>query len=170
MVYGIVSQHSVHVAQIARSLNERIRLIKTLNRLCRQLGRTGLEEKLAENLIEDGSRHVKRDTLLIADISDVTKKYAKKMEHLADIRDGSENKITKGYWTTKVIGAEAEKGKIVPLYEWRQGAIFPECPGLHQRERGDPQGSGVSPEKDGRSGHLDDGPRGRPRRADDSPP
>jgi hypothetical protein len=82
-----------------------------------QLGREGLEEKLTENVIEDGSRHVKRDTLLIADISDVSKKYAKKMEHLADIRDGSEDKITKGYWTMKVIGAEVEKGKIVPLYE-----------------------------------------------------
>jgi hypothetical protein len=117
MVYGIVSQHSVHVARIARSLNERIRLIKTLNRLCRQLGREGLEEKLAENLIEDGCGHVKKDTLLIADISDVTKKYAKKMEHLAEVRDGSEDKITKGYWTMKVIGAEMEKGNIIPLYE-----------------------------------------------------
>jgi len=117
MVYGIVSQHSVHVARIARSLNERIRLIKTLNRLCRQLGRKGLEEKLRENLIEEGSGHVDRDTLLIADISDVSKKYAKKMEHLANIRDASEEKITKGYWTMKVIGAEVEKGKIIPLYE-----------------------------------------------------
>jgi hypothetical protein len=147
MVYGILSQHSVHVARIARSLNERIRLIKTLNRLCRQLGREGLEEKLAENLIEDGCGHVERDTLLIADISDVTKKYAKKMEHLANVRDGSEDKISKGYWTMKVIGAEMEKGNIIPLYEWRQGAIFPGRPRLRQRERGDSKGGGVCARK-----------------------
>jgi hypothetical protein len=166
MVYGILSQHSVHVARIARSLNEGIRVIKTLNRLCRQLGREGLEEKLTENLIEDACGHVKKDTLLIADISDVSKKYARKMEHLANVRDGSEDKITKGYWTMKVIGAEMEKGKIIPLYEWRQGAILPECPGLHQRERGDSQGSEVSPGKDGGSGHLGDGPRRGPNETD----
>jgi hypothetical protein len=117
MVYGIVSQHSVHVAQIARSLNERIRLIKTLNRLCRQLGRKGLEEKLTDNLIEEGSGHVARDILVIADISDVSKKYAKKMERLARVRDGSEKEIRNGYWTMEVIGAQLEKGKIIPLYE-----------------------------------------------------
>jgi len=103
------------------------------------LGREGLEEKLTQNLIEEGFGHVGRDTLLIADISDVSKKYAKKMEHLANIRDGSEDKIRKGYWTMKVIGAEVEKGKIIPLYEWRQGAILAECPWLHQRERVPPQ-------------------------------
>jgi len=39
------------------------------------------------------------------------------MERSADVRDGSEDKIRKGYWTMKVIGAEVEKGKIIPLYE-----------------------------------------------------
>lgn len=81
------------------------------------MGREGLEEKLRENLTKEGAAHVKADTLLIADVSDLSKKYAKKMEHLAEVRDGSEDKITKGYWTVRVIGAEVEKVKIIPLYE-----------------------------------------------------
>jgi hypothetical protein len=116
-IYGILCRQSVHVAEIARSLNEGIRLIKTLNRLCRQLGREGLEERVTNKLIEEGARHVEKETLLIADVSDVSKKYAKKMEHLAEVRDGSEDKISRGYWTVRVIGAEVERVKIIPLYE-----------------------------------------------------
>jgi hypothetical protein len=117
MLYGILCGQSVHVAKIARTLNERIRLIKTINRLCRQLGRQGLEQMLRDRLIEEGAAHIGRDSLLIIDSSDISKKYAKKMEYLAQVRDGSEKKLSKGYWTMKVVGAELERVKIVPLYE-----------------------------------------------------
>lgn len=116
-VYGILCKQSVRVAEVARALNERIRLIKTENRLCRQLGRRDLGERITENVIEQGAFHVKEDTLLIIDTSDVTKKYAKKMEYLAEVRDGSAKTIGHGYWTVRVVGAELETVKIIPLYE-----------------------------------------------------
>jgi len=116
-LYGILSKQSVRVSEMARSLNERIRLIKTENRLCRQLGRRELAEKITEKVIEQGAFHVLEDTLLIIDTSDVTKKYAKKMEYLAEVRDGSEKTIRHGYWTVRVVGAELETVKIIPLYE-----------------------------------------------------
>lgn len=73
MVYGILCGQSVHVTEIiARTLNERIRLIKTINRLCRQLGREGLEEMLRDRMIEEGAAHIGRDTLLIIDSSDIS--------------------------------------------------------------------------------------------------
>jgi hypothetical protein len=117
VVYGMLSRQSVHVAEVARSLNEPIRLIKTLNRLCRQMGRAGLWGKVTDNLIREGAQHVGRDTLLIVDISDISKKYAKKMQHLAEVRDGSEGTIGKGYWTVQVVGAEVQTVKVVPVYE-----------------------------------------------------
>jgi len=116
-LYGILSKQSVRVSEVARSLNEPIRLIKTENRLCRELGRRELGERITEKVIEEGAFHVKKDTLLIIDPSDVTKKYAKKMEYLAEVRDGSEKTIGKGYWTVRVVGAELETVKIIPLYE-----------------------------------------------------
>jgi hypothetical protein len=54
---------------------------------------------------------------LIIDTSDVTKKYAKKMEYLAEVRDGSAKTMGHGYWTLRVVGAELETVKIMPLYE-----------------------------------------------------
>jgi hypothetical protein len=117
MVYGILCRQSVHVAEIARALNEPIPEIKTVNRLCRQLGREGLEKRLTRNLVKEGAFHIGGDTLLLVDTSDVTKKYAKKMEYLARVRDGSEKKLSNGYWTVRVVGAELERVKLIPLYE-----------------------------------------------------
>lgn len=117
MLYGMLCRQSVRVAEIARALNEPIRLIKTENRLCRQLGRQGLADRITHHVIEQGAYHVKRDTLLIIDTSDVTKKYAKKMQYLAKVRDGSEKTLSRGYWTVRVIGADLDEVKIVPLYE-----------------------------------------------------
>ena len=126
MIYGILCAQSVRVSQIARSLNEGIRPIKTLNRLCRQLGRRGLQERLGDTVIEQGAWHIGRDTLLIVDVSDVSKKYAKKMEYLAEVRDGSEARIGKGYWTMRVVGAEVDRVKIIPLYEHLYSQLAPD--------------------------------------------
>lgn len=44
-------------------------------------------------------------------------KYAKKMEYLALVRDGSDGgKLEKGYWTCNVTGVEAGASEITPLY------------------------------------------------------
>jgi hypothetical protein len=52
------------------------------------------------------------------DLSDLHKKYAQKMEHLARVRDGSEGgQIVNGYWTTQIIGAELDKNEVLPLYQ-----------------------------------------------------
>jgi hypothetical protein len=111
------SVQSVRVAEIARALNEPIPEIKTVNRLCRQLGREVLEKRLTRNPVKEGAFHIGGDTLLLIDTSDVTKKYAKKMEYLARVRDGSEKKLSNGYWTVRVVGAELERVKLIPLYE-----------------------------------------------------
>ena len=37
-----------------------------------QLGRPGLEERVTDNLVEEGAPHIKRDTLLLIDPSDIS--------------------------------------------------------------------------------------------------
>jgi hypothetical protein len=44
------------------------------------------------------------------------KPYAKKMEYLSRVRDGSEGKLADGYWLCQVIGVENEGNEITPLY------------------------------------------------------
>ena len=116
MVYGIQARGSVRLSEIARSLNEKIPLRKTLNRLSQQLKRPGLVEEIEDALIAEGKRRIKEDTLLIVDVSDITKPYAEKMEYLAKVRDGSNKVIGEGYWTMQVVGVECGGKEITPLY------------------------------------------------------
>ena len=58
---------------------------------------------------------VGKDTLLILDMSDLRKRYARKMEYLTDVWDGSKGQVNKGYWLCKVIGTEVAGEGIVPL-------------------------------------------------------
>jgi hypothetical protein len=53
---------------------------------------------------------------LILGLSDLVKPYAKKMEYLSRVRDGSEGKLADGYWLCQVIGVKNEGNEITPLY------------------------------------------------------
>jgi hypothetical protein len=115
-IYGIQARQSVHLTEIARSLEEKIPLIKTENRLSRNLARPQLRCSLQDALVQQGARRIHKDTLLILDLSDLVKPYAKKMEYLSRVRDGSEGKIADGYWLCQAIGVENEGREITPLY------------------------------------------------------
>jgi len=115
-LYGIQARQSVHLTEVARALKEKISLKKTQYRLSRQLGREDLETRVLRSILRLGAPHVDKKTLLIIDITDIRKKYARKMEHIATIRDGSEKSLGNGYWALSVIGAEREKTSLVPLY------------------------------------------------------
>jgi len=95
-LYGIQARQSVRLTEIARSLEEKIPLRKTQYRLCRQLGRWGLWTKITDSLCQMASCRVKEETLLVLDISDIAKKYARRMEYLATVHDGSEGTLANG--------------------------------------------------------------------------
>lgn len=117
MLYGIQARGDVKLSEIARSLNEEIPLLKTETRLSRNLADDGLEEALLAGVAQTGARRVHKDTLLLIDPTDVRKEFAKKMEHLATVRDGSTGELVNGYWMMKVVGCEVEQRRIVPLYQ-----------------------------------------------------
>jgi len=51
------------------------------------------------------------------DLSDISKKEAKKMDNLCKPWDGSEGKTSdKGYWLCKVVGKNLKEDEIIPLY------------------------------------------------------
>lgn len=116
-VYGILTSQSVMLTKIGRTLEEDVPLKKIEERFCRQLGKEGLWEKLHHSLLKQAAPKIGEDTLLILDLSDIRKKYARRMEYVTTIRDGSENTLGNGYWTCQVIGAERDRNEIVPLYQ-----------------------------------------------------
>jgi hypothetical protein len=117
MLYGIQASKDVKLSNIARSLNEQIPLIKTENRLSRNLGRMDLTERINKNLIAEGGKRIQKETVIALDLSDVDKPYAQKMEYLALVRDGSTGEAkSNGYWLIGVLGADVEGEDLIPLY------------------------------------------------------
>lgn len=124
MLYGIQASESVLLTEIGRTLHENIPLRKTQWRLSRNLQRAELEKTVQENLLCLAADRINHDSLLIIDPSDLSKKYAQKMEFLTRIRDGSAHDLANGYSTLHVIGAQVDSKNIVPLYQrlWSSAA------------------------------------------------
>ena len=105
MLYGIQAAEDVKVSQIARSLGEPIRLLKTETRLCRHLAGPDLTDRVNRFLSWEGAGRVGPETVLALDLGDLTKRYARAMEHLARVRDGSTGQLAQGYWLCEVVAA-----------------------------------------------------------------
>ena len=97
-VFGISSSGSVRLTELGRALEETIAFHATHKRLSRNLADESLEHSIGSNVLKLGSKHINENTLLIVDPSDIQKKYAKKMQYLAQVRDGSQDTIGNGYW------------------------------------------------------------------------
>ena len=123
-VFGISSSGSVRLTEIGRALEEKIPLHATHKRLSRNLADQGLEHTIGSNVLKLGSKRIKENTLLIVDPSDIQKKYAKKMQYLAKVRDASEDTIGNGYSLCEVVGCEVGSNEITPLVQelWSQDA------------------------------------------------
>lgn len=117
MLFGIQAGQDVKLSHIARSLKEEIPLLKTEDRLSRNLKAEQLEAELTPQLAKLASRRVAANTVLCLDLSDIRKEYAKKMEYLAAVHDGSTGEVHAGYWLCDITGAEVNGSEIVPLYQ-----------------------------------------------------
>jgi hypothetical protein len=117
MLFGIQASQDVKLSNIARSLKEEIPLIKVEDRLSRNLKAVALEAELAPQLAKMASQRISANTVLCLDLSDIRKEYAKKMEYLAPVHDGSAGEVHAGYWLCDVTGADVNGTEIVPLYQ-----------------------------------------------------
>lgn len=123
-VFGLSASGSVRLTEIGRSLEEGIPLHATHKRLSRNLADPTLGSRIEQNVLRLGAGRISKKTLLIVDPTDLQKKYAHKMQYLADVRDGSEDTIGKGYWLCDVVGCEVGSNEITPLAQelWSQNA------------------------------------------------
>jgi hypothetical protein len=117
MLFGIQASQDVKLSNIARSLKEEIPLIKTEDRLSRNLKAAGLEAELSVRLAAMAGSRVEANTVLCLDLSDLRKEYARKMEYLTTVRDGSTGELHAGYWLCAITGAEVHGSDILPLYQ-----------------------------------------------------
>ncbi len=116
MLYGIQASKDVKLSNVSRALNEPIALIKTEDRLSRNLDDVDFTEGINNQICRLGSSKVLEDMVIAIDLGDIRKKYADKMEYLCGIYDGSENEVGNGYWLCKAVAADIEHKQVIPLY------------------------------------------------------
>jgi len=116
-IYGIMASQSVMLTDIGRQLESNISLKKIEERFSRQLIKPRIWDCIHQRILSQASCRVRDKTLLILDLSDLKKKYAEKMEHMATVYDGSEGgELVSGYWTNQVIATEIGGNEITPLH------------------------------------------------------
>ena len=111
MTYGILSSKSCLLSEIARNLNEKIPLRKTVTRLSRNLNDFNQGEILFEEYLKTVKNRYTDKSILIIDGSDITKPASNKLEGLCEVRDGSTGEIGIGYHT---IGAAVLSDRKLP--------------------------------------------------------
>ena len=116
MLYGIQASKDVKLSNIARSLKEYIPLIKTEDRLSRNLDDIDFTDAINDKICSLASSKVLEDTVLALDPGDIIKPYAKKMENLCKVKDGSKHEKSDGYWLCQVVASNMNDNDVVPMY------------------------------------------------------
>jgi hypothetical protein len=116
MIYGILCSQSCHLSKIARTLDEDIRLKKTIERLSRNLATFDGGKKLLHNYLKKVKNCFNKRTILIVDDGDITKPCSPKMEHIYPVRDGSTKTYGMGYSMTSVTALTPEQKSPIGVY------------------------------------------------------
>jgi hypothetical protein len=116
MIFGMIASKSCYLTEIARSLNEKIKLDKTVERLSRNLMNFDGEDELRENYMNSIKNNFDDETVIIFDDSDISKPYSEKLEGICRVRDGSTGEITDGYWTAGVSALTSNQKQPIPIY------------------------------------------------------
>jgi len=116
LVYGIQASKDIKISSVSRSLQESIPLAKTEDRICRNLAAKDISSDINAQILRLGSSKVTKDMVITIDPGDITKPYAKAMENLCNVYDGSKGATAIGYHLCQVTAANLEHNTIVPLY------------------------------------------------------
>jgi len=116
MLFGILKSGSVQLNSIGRSLQEHIALKKVTQRLSTHLGKADLWRQITTATLQTQAARLRQCRFVIVDMSDITKKYAQRMEGLAGVYDGSEGEIAQGFWLCNVTAVNDDATIVVPAY------------------------------------------------------
>jgi len=111
MLVGIQRTRSINLTDVAKGLDEDIRLHATHKRLSRNLDNPVLAEGLSDRLLRLGAESVGPDTRLIVHVYELNKKYARKVEYLADpgVESGA------GFKVCEVLASDPGSDSYTPL-------------------------------------------------------
>jgi hypothetical protein len=116
---GLIRAGQPVVCQMARHLpNQKTKFLSRLDRLEGHLVENSkFDDQLKDVLPEVWLPHFKDDTAIILDLSDIAKPYARKMDYLATVRDGSTGELVNGYWLLEAYTSINHKNPVPILLQ-----------------------------------------------------
>ncbi|MGI9232491.1 MAG: hypothetical protein ACR2RD_02575, partial [Woeseiaceae bacterium] len=111
MLVGIQRARSVNLTDVAKGLNEGIRLHATHKRLSRNLDNPALAANLSDRLLKLGAASVRPDTRLIVHLYELNKKYARKVEYLPEPGLDSDA----GFKVCEILASDPDSETYTPL-------------------------------------------------------
>ena len=121
MQYGLAKGGSVLISNIARSLDENIKLNYTIDRLCDNLANLYQDEKemIWNNYLNEVSKNIdKENAVVLFDDSDINKEYSKKLEDLDKVIDASskDKRIVNGYHVCEATVLTKNEKQPISIY------------------------------------------------------
>ena len=118
MVLGIAMRRDVMLSEIGRALREGIAFEKTEERLSRMAGSPHFDDRrLGKNFLLVVGPLTRRLSVIAVDLSDIQKPYARHMELLQVVRDGSTGERGPGYWLFEAVATDAHHHTLPLLTE-----------------------------------------------------
>ena len=120
MQYGLSKSKSCLISEISRSLDERVKLKNTIERLCDNLQSLNKEETriMKENYLNEVKNYFPDEAISIFDDSDISKRYGKKFEDLDQIIDASDpdKKVVNGYHVCEAVILGKNEKQPISVY------------------------------------------------------
>ena len=121
MQYGLAKGGSCLISEIARSLDEKIKLGYTIERLCDNLAQLYPEEKeqIWKNYLNEVEKNIdKENAIALFDDSDINKEYSRKLEDLDRVIDASspDKKIVNGYHVCEATMLTKNEKQPISVY------------------------------------------------------
>jgi hypothetical protein len=116
---GLIRCGKPIICQMARQLpNQRTKFLSRLDRLEAHLVKNSdFDNKVKAALPQVWLPFVKDDTPILLDLSDIAKPFARKMDYLATVRDGSSGQLVNGYWLVQLYASLSRKNPVPILLE-----------------------------------------------------
>lgn len=122
MLYGIQASGDTQLSSIMRAINDDSDKKHAIEkRLSRNIASQELSMSINEAILDEGAKHVKDDTLILVDPTEIRKEFANHMEYVTMVRDASRASkdgsevLVKGYHGCMVVACQSGKRKTVPL-------------------------------------------------------
>ncbi|MDD3536444.1 MAG: transposase [Candidatus Cloacimonetes bacterium] len=118
MTFGLCLTGSPSIHNISKYVPDKVDTKTTSERLYRNLKENDFVELIEEKMLDFSKPYINEQTIFIVDETDIEKPYAKKMEGLQRVHNGSKGEQTNGYIVLNIVAFTKHNGinLMLPVY------------------------------------------------------